>query len=159
MKILNSEASLFNIFIRDLDDGIKYTLMKFADDSKLSGKVDTSEERATLQEDLDRLEERANKNLMKFNKEKFKVFYQGKHNLVVQHRLRSTQLGSNSVERDLGILLDNKLNVCKQCAAAAKEANRMLGCINKGITSRDKAGIILLYSALVRPHLEYCVQF
>ncbi|PKU29310.1 methyltransferase nsun6 [Limosa lapponica baueri] len=47
----------------------------------------------------------------------------------------------------------------QRAAAAAKKANRMLGCINKGITSRDKAVIIPLYSALVRPHLEYCGQF
>ncbi|GAB0196208.1 mitochondrial enolase superfamily member 1 [Grus japonensis] len=147
---------LFNVFINDLDDGIKCTLMTFADDTELSGEVDTSEGRATLQEDLDRLEEWANKNLMKFNKDKCKVLHLGKHNPGVQHRLGSTQLESSSVERDLGVLVDSKLNMC---AAATKQANRMLGCINKGITSRDKDVIIPLYSALVRPHLEYCVQF
>ncbi|GAB0181628.1 mitochondrial enolase superfamily member 1 [Grus japonensis] len=150
---------LFNSFISDLDDVIKCTLMKFEDDTKLSGEVDTLEGRATLQEDLDRLEEWANKNLMKFNKDKCKVLHLGKHNPEVQHRLGSTWLESSSVERGLGVLVDNKLNMSEQCAAAAKKANRMLDCINKGITSRDKEVIITLYSALVRPHLEYCVQF
>ena len=96
---------------------------------------------------------------MKFNKDKCKVLYLGKHNPGMQHRLESTWLRSSSVERDLGVLADNKLNRSEQCAAAAKKANRMLGCINKGITNRDKEVIIPLYSVLVRPHLEYCVQF
>jgi len=68
-------------------------------------------------------------------------------------------MDSSSVERDLGLLVDNKLNISEQCAAVAKTANRMLGCTNKGITSRDKQVIIPLCSALVRPHLENCVQF
>ena len=63
-----------------------------------------------------------------------------------------------SVERDLGVLVDNHLNVSEQCAAVAEKANRLLGCITKGITNRDKV-IMPLYSVLVRPHLEYCSQF
>ena len=70
---------LFNVFISDLDNRIKCSLMKFADDTKLSGVVDTPEQRAALQGDLDRLEEWANKNLMKFNKEKCKIMHLGKH--------------------------------------------------------------------------------
>jgi len=133
--------------------------MKFADDTKLSVEADTLEGRTNPAGDVDRLEEWANKNLMKFNKDKCKVLHLRKHNPGVEHRLGSTQLGSNSVERDLEVLVDSKLNMSEECAAAAKQANRILGSINKGITSRDKEVIIPLYSVLVRQHLEHCTQF
>ncbi|PKU48984.1 rna-directed dna polymerase from mobile element jockey-like [Limosa lapponica baueri] len=96
---------------------------------------------------------------MKFNKGKCKVLHLGKHNPGVQHRLGSTWLGNSSVERHPGVLVDNKLHTSKQCAAEAKKTNRLLDCINKDITSRDKDVIVVLYSVVVRPHLEYHVQF
>lgn len=77
----------------------------------------------------------------------------GKHHLGVQHRLGSTQLSNDSLERDIGILRTNKLKMCEQGATASKHSNGMLGFINKGIPSRDRE-VIQLYSALVRPHLE-----
>jgi len=49
---------------------------------------------------------------------------------------------------NLGILVDSTLNMSEQCAAVVKKASRMLGCINKGITSGDKEVIIPLYSAI-----------
>ena len=68
-------------------------------------------------------------------------------------------LGSNLAERDLGVVVDNRVNVSQQCAAAATNINRILGCIHRGITSRDRDMIIPLYSARVRPHLGCSVQF
>ena len=62
-------------------------------------------------------------------------------------------------ERDLGVLVDSSVKVSPQCAAAVKKANSMLGMIKKGIENKTANIIMPLYKTIVRPYLEYCVQF
>jgi len=61
-------------------------------------------------------------------------------------------------EKDLGVLVDEKLNTSRRCALAAQKATRTLGCIKSSVGSRAREGILPLDSALLRPHLESCVQ-
>ena len=95
---------------------------------------------------------------MTFNVDKCVVLHVGSNNERNSYRLGDQELKSSNMEKDLGIIMDSSLKFSEQCSVAVKSANQTLGLIKRTVKSRNKIVIGRLYTALVRPKLEYCIQ-
>ena len=95
---------------------------------------------------------------MKFNKATCKVLHLGLGNFHYQYKLTDERIEHSLAEKDLGILVDGKLDMSQQGTLSAQKANHILGYVKRSVVSRLREVISPLYAALMRPHLSYCIQ-
>ena len=108
---------------------------------------------------MDRLNELVVKWQMDFIIDKCKVMNIGKENPQNRYNINRVMLNRSKCERDLGIQVNSDLRPRQQCMEARNRANRLLEFITRSIKSRSVEVILKLYLALVRPHLDYAMQF
>jgi ribonuclease P/MRP protein subunit RPP40 len=150
---------LFIIYINDLETGLKSSISKFADDTKVGGKALTTKDCEKIQRDLDLISQWSEKWQMPFNVDKCKVMHVGPNNCNYDYIMNGRTLSVVDEERDLGVIISKDLKFAKNCKSACKKANQMLGFIARNIDFKTPEVMRQLYNSLVRPHLEYAVQF
>ena len=149
---------LFLVYINDLEEGVTGNILKFADDTKLFTKTKEIGDKQNLQDDIDKLVKWSEKWQMLFNFGKCKCLHIGPGNTSMNYEMGGTILSTTVKEKDLGVTMNANMKVSEQCRIAASKANQVLGMIRRNITYKVKSLIVPLYKAIVRPHLEYCIQ-
>ena len=146
------------VYINDLEEGVTGSILKFADDTKLFGKTKEIGDKQNLQDDTDKLVKWSEKWQMLFNLGKCKCLHTGPGNTGVNYEMGATILSKTVKEKDLGVTMNANKKVSEQCRIAASKGNQVIGIIRRNITYKENSLIVPLYKAIVRPHLEYCIQ-
>ena len=154
--------ALFVIFINDLPKVVQTTAQMFADDTKLFTSIANEDDREQLQEDLDRLVGWSKTWQLRFNAGKCKTLHLGRNNPHHSYTMESTSgehitLEETVLEKDLGVHVDPELKFSKHVETQANKANRILGLIRRSYEHLDGDSVKKLFTALVRPHIEFCI--
>ena len=95
---------------------------------------------------------------MLFNFLKCKCIHIGHGNMDEEYKMGDAVLGRTTQKKELGVTFSADMKVSEQCGIAASKGNQILGLIKRTIMYKEKQLIVPLYKAIVRPHLEYCIQ-
>ena len=147
------------MYINDLPDVVHSMVKLFADDAKISAIVNSENDSNVVQSDLTNIDDWSDKLDLRFNYQKCNHMHLGNENYVATYYMNNngelTEISKVTEQKDLGVLIDDRLKFAPHIQAMVKKANRNLGIIKRTFSYLDKAMFLSLYKALVRPHLEY----
>lgn len=150
---------LFNLFINDMCDKLKCNYLLFADDLKFFKKINSFNDTAELQMDLNAIYSWCNENDIKLNikKCKFMEFSNKRTMFDVSYHIDHQVLEKVDEIRDLGVIFDTTLKFDRHINCIVNKAYRMLGFVSR-ITKEftNMSCIEMLYNSLVRSNIEYC---
>ena len=151
---------LFVLFINDLPDVINNgsEIFLYADDTKVYRKIKNSEDRAKLQEDLDELKSWTEKWLLSFHPDKSRYMRIGRTTVEDDGYSMHKTIARTRTEKDIGVVIDDKLAFSDHLADKINKANKIVGLIRRTFQHLECATFKPLFTALVRPHLEYANQ-
>ena len=149
---------LFLIYINDIEDDIPSKVLKFADDTKVFRKVTNDTDKQSLQDDQDKLVKWSEKWQMLLNFGKCKCIQIGHGNMDEEYKMGDAVLGRTTQEKDIGVTFSADMKISEQCGIAASKGNQIIRLIRRTTMYKEKQLIVPLYKAIVRPHLEYCIQ-
>ena len=159
---------LFVLFINDLPEGLSEgtDLALYADDTKIWRTIKCELDHELLQKDVTYLNSWASANKMNFHPHKCKVVSIAKRlppllgilpNIQYFYTLGNVLLDYADSERDLGVVINTKLDFNDQCNSLLLKANRQFGltkrtCYFVNDVKRKRT----LYLALIRSLFEHC---
>jgi len=147
--------TLFLIYINDLPDAVSNVAKLFADDTKLYGQVRTVENCHSIQMDLNALASWSRTWLLRFNATKC-VVLKIKKSIEYTYTLNGICLESVSEQKDLGVIVSDKLTPHAHIASIVKKANQRIGLLKRCFTDLTEFKVRTYYQTMVRPLLEYC---
>ena len=107
---------------------------------------------------IDKLVKWSEKSQMLFNFGKCKCLHTGPGNTSMNYEMGGTIISKTVKEKYLGVTMYANMKVSEQCRIAASKGNQVLGMIRRNTSYQDNSLIVPLYKAIVRHHLEYCIQ-
>ena len=155
--------TLFLLYINDLPNMVSNCEVKiFADDTKLYKEIRSQEDCSTLQENINKIHTWSQKWQLKFHPGKCHILRIGTSQPNFEYTMPDYKSGTVSleittVEKDLGVNIDNKLTFSEHTAITVKKANQMLAIIRRTFRYLDEDTFLLLYKTMVRPIAEYGV--